>query len=247
MPTVRSILTDALTEVGVIGQGETPDAATAQTALRYFQRQIDAWQADRLTLSVQAQTPVTWPSSTSTRTVGPGGQINIQRPVWINQINYVVPGSSPAVETIMGPMDADSYAGLSIKGLQSGLPTLYFYQTSMDTLLGTLFIWAQPTQSLTLNLYIPQAVGVPTTLDDILLGPPGYQEAFVYQLALRLCNPFAVTPVPPLLPGLAQNAFLVMKRPNNVPGLLGVDQALVPSLGGGYNILNDTTVGQSGR
>ena len=36
--------------------------------------------------------------------------------------------------------------------------------------------------------------GVPATLDSILLGPPGYQDAFMYQLALRLCTPFAKTP-----------------------------------------------------
>src|SRR6185295_1063035 len=133
----------------------------------------------------------------------------------------------------------DQYRQLTIKALTSSLPTQFFYQTDITTLLGTIYIWPQPSQQITLKLYAPVAVGVPATLDSILLGPPGYQEAFMYQLALRLCTPFA-RDVPKLLPKLAQEALATMKRPNVDPGLLGTDAALVGS-GGGYNILSDNS------
>ena len=74
----------------------------------------------------------------------------------------------------------------------------------------------------------------------ILLGPPGYQEAFLYALALRLCTPFG-RPVPPLLPQLMTEAMANMKRPNVDPGLLGVDAALTIGVGSGYNVYADTT------
>jgi hypothetical protein len=137
-------------------------------------------------------------------------------------------------------MDEDSYAALTIKTLSSALPLQCFYNTSISTMLGTLFFWPKVTQNVEIVLYTPQAVGVPTALTSILLGPPGYQEAFMYQLALRLCTPFGVT-VPPLLPELATRAFATMKRPNVSPGILGVDAALVPSGGAGYNVYSDTT------
>lgn len=240
MATVRAICTDALTEIGVIAANETPDAPTIQLALLRFQNQIDAWAAERLTLSVQSRTAITWPASTSTQTIGPtGGDITAQRPVWINQINYVVPGTSPAVEVVIAPMDQDSYSANSIKALPSAYPLAYFYQTSIDTVLGTIFLWPQPNQQLTLYLYAPQAVDVPATIDDILLGPPGYQEAFMYQLAMRLCRPFGV-PLTGDLQMLATEAYKRMKRPNIEPGLLGVDAALQPASGGAYNVLTDT-------
>ena len=240
MATVRSIVADALMEIGAIGQGETMSAADAALGLLRTQTMIDAWAADRLTLSVQSSTAISWPSSTSTQTIGPGGNIATQRPVWINQMNYVIPGSSPAVETPMAPLNDDQYAQLTIKGLQSGLPQQYYYQTSIDTLVGTIYIWPQPTQAITLMLYAPQAVGVPASLDSILLGPPGYQQAFMYQLALRLCTPFS-RPVPPLLPSMASDAYALMKRQNVEPGLLGCDPALIPrGQAGGYNILSDS-------
>lgn len=240
MATVGAIINLAAGEIGVIQQGETLNTSDTAVALLYVENMIDAWAADRLTLSTQSRQSVTWPTTTSTQTIGPtGANITAQRPVWINQLNYVIPGTSPAVEVPLGPMDEDSYAAQSIKGLASSLPTEYFYQTEIAQTYGTLFLWPQPSQSLTLYLYAPQAVGVPTATSDTLIGPPGYQEAFVYQLAIRLCNPFG-RPMPPLLPGLAGDAFARMKRPNNTPGLLSVDQALVPSAGGAYNVLSDS-------
>ena len=92
---------------------------------------------------------------------------------------------------------------------------------------------------MTIALYYPDPIGKPATIDDVLVGPPGYQEAFMYQLALRLCTPFA-RDVPKLLPKLAQDALATMKRPNVDPGLLGTDAALVGS-GGGYNVYSDNS------
>ncbi len=238
MPTVRTIAADALMEIGALGQGETMAAADAALALLRIQTMIDAWAADRLTLSVQSQTEIAWPSATSFQTIGPGGNIDVQRPVWVSQMNYVIPGSSPAVETPMAPMNDDQYAQNTIKLLQSALPQQYYYQTSITTVLGSLYIWPQPTQVVTLMLYAPQAVGVPASLDSVLLGPPGYQQAFMYQLALRLCTPFS-RPVPSLLPSMAAEAYALMKRQNVDPGLLGCDPALIPRGGGGYNVLSD--------
>ncbi len=221
--------------------------ADGALGLLRLQNQIDSWQADRLTLSVQTPISITWPTSTSTQTIGPSGaNITAIRPLWINSMNYVIPGSSPAVESYMAMLDPDQYAQLTIKGLQSGLPQQFFYQTSNDTALGTIFIWPQPTQQITLKMYTPEGIGVPATLDSILLGPPGYQEAFMYQLALRLCTPFGKS-IPPLLPKMAQEAMATMKRPNVDPGLLGVDPALIPATAGGYNVLSDSASAPSVR
>lgn len=243
--TVRDIVIDALSEIGAYSPGESLSAADAAIGLRRFQSQLDSWAAERLTLSRQSRLAVTWPTSTSTQTIGPsGGDITAARPVWINELTYVVAGSSPAVEVPLGPMDQDSYANQSIKGLTSAYPLNYFYQTQPTSVLGELFLWPQPSQQLTLYLYAPVAIDVPITLEDTLYGPPGYQDAFMYQLALRLCTPFGAE-VPPLLPKLAQEAWARMQRPNVDPGLVGVDTALVPTAGG-FNVLTGT-FSSSGR
>lgn len=247
MATVRSIINDALTEIGFLRPGETPTAEAAQLALLRFQNQLDSWQADTLTLSVLLRTVFTLTSGSSSVTLGPtGADVTMVRPVYINAVNYIIPSSSPAVEVPIGIMDQDAYTNLAIKTLSSSLPQQCFYNTSISTVLGTLTFWPQVSQNVQIALYTPQAVGVPTSLTSVLICPPGYAEAFMYQLAMRLCTPFGCA-VPPLLPKMAQDAWNNMKRPNVQPGQMGVDQALVPNLGAGYNILSDTNAFSSGR
>ncbi len=236
-------------EIGALAQGETASAADAQLALRRFQTQLDAWQADALTLAVQKRVFFTLTSGTSIVTIGPsGGDITAMRPVYMDAINYVNPGSSPEVEVNIGPMDRDQYAAVTIKALGSALPLASFYQTSVDTVLGSIFFWPQVTQNVGIYLYYPAGVGVPASLDDILLGPPGYQEAYLYQLAQRLITPFAVADqtVIARIERNATESFARMKRPNTQPGLMGVDAALMPMAGGAYNWMSDTYTGGSG-
>ncbi len=246
MATVLSIVTQALQEIGAYGQGETLSAYNAQVCLLRFQNQLDAWQADALTLAVNAQLTFTIPSGVLNFTIGPTGDIVAQRPVYIEAMNYVVPGSAPEVETVMAPMNDDQFNALSIKELSSSLPTQYYYNTSFTLPNGVMFVWPTPTQDVKVYVYAKQGPAVPAALSSSVTGPAGYQDAFMYQLALRLCTPFAM-PVPPLLPGLAAEAYAKIKRANMQPGLLGVDAALVPTSGGAYNILNDTNTGYYGR
>jgi hypothetical protein len=95
-------------------------------------------------------------------------------------------------------------------------------------------------------LYLPRGIDIPAALTTSVIGPQGYAEAFMYQLALRLCTPMA-RPIPQGLPDMAAAAYARMRRPNIEPGLLGVDSALVPSFGdsGAFNILTGTTAGPS--
>lgn len=238
--TVRSVATDALIELGVLEPGETMTAAQGSRALRRTQMMIDSWAADRLTLSLQLMTTFTWPNNQVSVQVGPGQTVNIDRPVWIDDMAYIVPSTSGsnAVEVGMAQLDYQQYAAITIKNLQSTLPTQYFYQTNVNDANGTLYVWPVP-PSLQVVLYTPQAVGVPATLDSILRGPQGYQDAFLYDLAWRLVNAFGVA-MPVTLPQMRREALAVMKRPNVQPGILGVDPALAGSGGAGYNILSDS-------
>lgn len=246
MATARAIIQDALTEIGAYAAGETMSSADASLGLLRLTNQIDSWKADRLTLAVQTRVTYTIPAGINTVTIGPTGTIVTQRPVWISGINYINPGTNPEVETMLGPMDDDSYRVLTIKQQTSTLPQQFYYNPN-DTN-GTLFFWPTVTQNVGIALYLPQGVTDPTTLDSILIGPPGYQEAFMYQLALRLMQPFARKATDcPNLSIMAANAFEAMKKPNVQPGLLGIDAALVPAFGAGYNVLSDTSTSSSNR
>jgi len=245
MATARELVIGALTQIGAYAAGETPSAADAQLGLTTLQDQLDSWAADQLAIAVTTTTTFTLLANTSMVTIGTGGTVNAARPTWFTQVNYVIPASTPPVETPMGPMDDDAYANLSIKTLTSNLPTQYYYNAT--TPLGTLFFWPTPTQNVQIKLYYDLPVSQPAVLDDDVIGPPGYREAIKYALAVRLAEPFG-RPVTPTLMEWARVSFATMTRQNNQPGLLGVDSALVPMGGGGaYNVRSDTYTGSSGR
>lgn len=241
MPTVRQHVTDALLEIGVLGPGQSLSPALASVGLSRFQNQLDSWQADRLSLSIQARTTFTLTSGTSSVTLGPSGAtVTMATPMWLDTVNYINPGSDPEQEVAIGIMDRDTYANLTIKDLSSALPLQCFYQRSNTTANGTLFIWPQVSQNVDMVLYSPQGVGVPVDLDSVVIGPPGYAEAFLYNLALRLCAPTG-TAIPEALPTMASNAMTTMRRPNVIPAVLGVDPAVTMTTGCGYNVYSDTT------
>jgi len=243
MATVRALVTDAYMEIGVLGPGQSMNANLGALGLLRFQHQVDRWQADRLMLAVLKRATFTLTSGTSSVTIGTGGSVNTTpatttAPMFLDTVRYVNPGSSPEQEVPIGIMDRDTYARVTIKELQSALPTLCFYQRSNTDALGTLFLWPQVTQNVTIVLYSPQGVGVPTSLDDTIIGPAGYASAFMLDLAFDLCAPTG-TAMPDGLPEKRTAALQTMRRPNVMPAVLGVDPALTNRAGAGYNVYSD--------
>lgn len=245
MATARSIITDAYLEIGAIGFGAALSSSLATLGLSRFQMLVNAWKAEQCALFLQDRNTFLLTAGTNTFTIGDGGDLDTERPVWIEGMNYIVPGSTGqtgTVEVEMAPLSNDQYMALSIKDLQSGLPQQFYYNATVP--LGTMFIWPTVTQDVTLAIYLQRGMGEPATLDTAVTGPPGYAEAFLYQLALRLCGPTG-RPIPPQLPAMAASAFLRMQRPNADPGILGVDAALDPNLGNAFNVLTGNWTGSS--
>lgn len=246
MALVSAIITDALTEIGVIQPGEVPTAEAMALGLLRIDNLIDAWNANRLMMIKQLRTVYTVPSSTTTITIGTGGDVSIQRPLTIDTLNYIMPGTSPAVEVPIGLMDKDSFAVLSIKQLASALPIQAFYQSDASDAYGTLQIWPKITQNVQLAIYTPQGLTIPATTATVVIGPYGYQENLMYQLAKRLSGPFG-KPISDDLKQLASGADRLMAAQNVQPGLLGTDPALIPSLGAGYNVFSDQMTSSNTR
>lgn len=237
--TVRTIGTDALLELGFLQPGETMAAELGALVLLRVQNMLDAWQADALTFVRQLQTIFTLPAGQTSVNVGPGQAVPITRPRILSSVNFIVPGTVPAVEVPIGIMGPDAYAALSIKNLSSSLPMQCFPQVDITGAFETLTFWPQVSQNVQIAIYTPQAIDIPVSLDTVLVGPPGYAEAFMYNLADRLSQPVAGHPTTPDLQTKAATALQTIAGPNVQPGELMVDPALMPNLGAGYNVLSD--------
>lgn len=244
MATALAIITDAMVEIGAYAPGNTISAAHQQVGLTRFQNQLDSWQSDFLSLNLQDRLTFLLMSGTSTFTIGPSGNLVTTRPSYIEGVNYIIPGTSPATEVPMAPLNSDQYLAISQKALSNSLPQQYYYNQTATN--GTMNIWPVVTQNVTLALYLEHGIDIPSALNTIVVGPQSYAEAFMYQLALRLCGPMS-RPIPPALPTMAREAYARMQRPNVEPGILGIDQALVSASdgAGAFNVLTGTFSGSS--
>jgi hypothetical protein len=92
--------------------------------------------------------------------------------------------------------------------------------------------------NLTAVLYLPTAIGAFANLSNDYTFPPGYEEAIIYNVAMRLSLEYPACGRLDHVRQMAQETMAVVKMSNTVTDLLQVDSALT---GGGkfYNYLSD--------
>lgn len=193
MTTARDIATAALQKIGVLFAGETPSAADSALALSTLNELIDQWAAERLLIYVpNARTVWTIAASDGEYSVGSGGDVDIVRPVFVNQINYQDTSLDPTQEFPLNELTDAAWASLTPKDLTSSLPTSYYYDPTFGANgRATLYLWPIPTSS-TLEgvMYAPTAITELATLDTTLSLPPGYRNFMTHALAEEIAPEF---------------------------------------------------------
>jgi hypothetical protein len=196
MATVSALdlIKDALMEIGVYSQGETPSAADAQFGLTKFNRMMDAWNAKKLNVYNVDFNSYTLVPSLQPHTIGPTGATFTvaQRPVKIENAAIILTSSSPSVRCPMNIRNDDWWANLRVRDILTTLPTDLYYSPAWPN--GNLFLWPIPTAAFGIELetwtLLSQIANLTTTINL----PPGYQDAITYELALSMCPAFAKQP-----------------------------------------------------
>lgn len=225
------LCTKALRTIGVVGQATKATPYDLDTAFETANEMLDGWAAVRLTIfqNLRYSYPLTpgrggpfTGSGTGPYTIGPGGDFDQVRPLWIPNAELEITNTQPnPYEIPLYVMGEDEWARVSIKSLASSLANSLYYNGRFDTHgvgtgLGEIYLWPVPNgaQSVALVLYSPVPL---TEFADLnatdYFFPPGYKEALKWQLALRLCDPFG-RPATPTLTDMATKTFAVIQRPN---------------------------------
>lgn len=223
----QTIVTEALREIGAIAAIEQPSASQAAVGLVRLQGLVDSWAADEFANPFLTRLQHTLAAGTQEYTIGAEGEFDTARPVWIVGVNVVTPQSDPIEETPLSRLDDDGYANTPIKATTGAILTAFYYNGTVPR--GTLFFYPNLTVANDVVIYVLTSLAVPTSLSDDLVGPPGYQDALIYELALRLCTPFA-RQVPALLPGMAERSYARMKQPHLTPLERSSEQGKRPTL-----------------
>lgn len=228
------IITRALRVIGAAAVGETIPADAAQDGLTVLNGMIGQWALQRLTMVVEAREIFDLVTNVQTYTIGLGGDFDVARPVYLPRAS-ILSYNNP-IQPLELPIQVLStqrwQATVPTKAVYSALPTACYYDFAYP--LGNISYWPIPNiADLQTALYLPTALSTFATLTTDYDFAPGYEEAIVYQLALRLAPEYG-RPAQPEVIGIATKALGVVKRANIRIEELRVDGGLIHKGDNGY-------------
>lgn len=241
MSTPLDLITDALGELGVLGEGDTPDAAQQATALRHLVRLIDWLSTKGITVTGLLRTTKVLANGTTSYTIGTGGGINIARPVTIEFARVIQDNTAdPVVEIPITVFTDQEWAAIPDKDRElSVLSGIYFDRnvTAVGSGLSTIRPYPVPNVATqTLVLYTPKAFATIALADlsTTHLFAPGVEDTLLYHLAERLATPFG-RQVPPLVEKFAGQSLAALEAANASPRELEIDPSLPGMSRGGMS------------
>lgn len=177
MTTARDICTDALSESGALGVGQTALAEDIDAAFTRLQRMVKVWQQKRWLVPSLQEISFTGDGSLK-YSIGLGGDINIIRPNdiksgWVVQLNT---GSNPVSLPLKKIFSFEDYGRITIKPLSS-LPDHFFYDAQYP--LGHIYPWPLPNSQYELHFLIQSGLNFGSTIDEgeITAGGAAYVDA----------------------------------------------------------------------
>lgn len=133
-----SIIQDAYFDAGLIGVGQTVNGEQIVMGMRKLTDLINLWQTQGLKLWLNVDTSITLVAGTATYTLGPGGTVDMTKPMRVVEAYYA---DANGVRRPLTPLAWADYVRLSTVN-QSGSVNSYFVN-KQATLLSVLF-WPAP-------------------------------------------------------------------------------------------------------
>lgn len=171
--TALTLITDALLEIGVLAEDETPDDGMKNHALRRLKYMLRQWSANNIRLYYTKQDTLTLTGATS-YTIGSGGDCNTVRPTSIRGA-YIDNDSEVFI------ISESKYRSFRTKDITGAASYLWY---SPEYPLGKIYLF--PTGGTTLYLDSLKPLSEPSAITDDISFPPEYDQAIVCGLAIRL-------------------------------------------------------------
>lgn len=236
----------ALEEIGVLAQGEVLTAAHLSVAMPRLQRWIDQVNARRELIFSMSFLQFTLTAGggsgpNKAHTIGPGGDFALAlRPVKIVGANFILnsTSSNPIDSPVIRIMDADWWQRNPTKSLQSSITTHLYYDPA--TPLGNINFWPICNVSNPVRLEVWNSLAQPINAQSSLALAPGYWDAAVLSLAIKLC-PVFTRPVSPDLRTDWNKAMRIIEANNNKPPRIDTDMGSPNNRKGGRPDFNFLT------
>jgi hypothetical protein len=235
MATALDLIASSLRLVNVMASGETVPIGMANESLAVLNDMIDSWNTDRLAIYTTRIDDFPFVLGKQSYTLGTGGDFNIPRPAQIEAMSSILiyNPDNPVELPITMYTVSDWQNQVPVKKVTGNFPLICYDDGGFP--LRTLNFWPIPTiQPNNFRLYSWQALPAQSLAVAVNL-PPGYKEAFRYNLAVRLGAEFAA-PIPASVAQIAVESLARLKTINAPDLKLRSDLVPDPS---GYNYKAD--------
>jgi hypothetical protein len=179
---------------------------------------LGRWSADRLTVYRLELVEHTLDVGVNEYAIGPSAAIDTPRPQQIGAADILVAADQRTPLEVIH--DAAEWAKVPSHDTP-GCPQAVYFDRG-----GTLYFDRKPDQAYALELYVWQPFSRFATVDDPVAFPPEYEEAIVYQLAVRLAA-IAGKEVHPDVRETARTALMDMQSLNAPTPTMSCDPSIV--------------------
>lgn len=179
MTTVNNLIKRTLRKINVYQPGEdiTPEDFT--DCLEELNAMLDSWSNNSLIAPTKTRISEVLVASQASYTIGTGGDLNVARPSRIEHAFVRDGGGNDCALTEIG---LGQYNSIGLK-TSTGLPSQYYFENSSP--LAKVYLYPVPDSSYTLYMDAWYQFTRYVANDEIVL-PLGYEDAIVYNLALRV-------------------------------------------------------------
>jgi hypothetical protein len=200
-------------------------AEEAQDGLESLNAMLSTWRLEGLMAYDIERVVFAVTAGTQVYSIGPSGDWNTSptmtaqatRPTKIEAMGLIDTSSDPDLETPLAPMSNAEYQSLGLKAMTSDWPTRWNYSASVP--LGSVFLWPKPTVNRSMAVYLWRQLTTWATVQTNLTLPDGYEEAVVYNLAIRLTPEYGGQASPEVIDVARSSKSLVMRMNTEIPTL----------------------------
>ena len=222
MTTALDIIESSLRLTNAVGVDQTLTADETSDCLARFNRMVGNWSTQNLAVYHSPNQTFATVAGQAVYTIGTGGNWNTDRPIVISQDAIC---TYQGVNFTVQNMTQEQYNNIVLPTQQQPIVSRYLYVN--DYPLGKITLWPVPSQVVSMTFTMNRLLTEAATAATVISFPPGYEEAFEYNLAVRLAPLFGKT-ASPEVQRMAMESFADVKRSNRTPAVAKFDAALAP-------------------
>lgn len=172
-----------ITQRAMIG----PNDDMYNEAIPELNRMLGSWNCDGHKIYSTSIAQYALTASQKIYTIGPGGDLDGPRPLYIRGADCLFP-TTPVVRRHIDLLDDDQWRRIPVQDIPGAPPFQAYYDGNYNLDgRGQIYLRFQPVAGYSLELYTWLALQSSfTDRSDVAIFPPGYEQALVYNLAKQL-------------------------------------------------------------